>query len=59
MRKSDRRFIPVNDNSEFHLIIIVRWNEWPVGIVHNYTALFRSILGILSLFSFWKFINET
>ena len=49
MCKSNRPFIPANDYSEF---IIVHWNEWPVGIAHNYTALFRSILGVLSpLFS--------
>ena len=40
------------DYSEFNLIIIVRGNEWPVGIAHNYTALFRSILGVLSPFRF-------
>ena len=32
MRKSNQSFIPANDYSEFHFIIIVRWNEWPVGI---------------------------
>ena len=53
MRKSNRPFIPANDYSEFHFIIFVRWNEWPVGIAHNHTALFRSILGVLSPFSFW------
>ena len=42
-----------------YFTIIVRSNEWPVGIAHNHTALFRSILGVLWLFSFWKFINET
>ena len=59
MHKSNWSFIPANDYSEFHLIIVVRWNEWPVGIAHNCTALCRSILGVLSPFSFWKFINET
>ena len=59
MRKSNRPFIPANDYSEFHLIIIVHWNERSVGIAHNYTSLFRSILGVLSPFSFWKFINQT
>ena len=54
MCKSNLPFIPVNDYSEF-----IRWNEWPVGIAHNYTALFRSILAVLSPFSFWKFIDET
>ena len=44
MHKSNRPFIPVNDYSEFNLIIIVRWNEWPVGIANNYTALFKIIL---------------
>ena len=43
--------------SWIHFIIIVRWNEWPVGIAHNYTALFSSILGILSPFSLWKHIK--
>ena len=28
MRKSNRPFIPVNDYSEFNIIIIVRWNKW-------------------------------
>ena len=37
--------------------IIVRWNEWPVRFAHNYTASFRSILRVLSPFSFWEFIN--
>ena len=36
---------------KFYFIIIVRWNEWPVAFAHNYTALFRSILGVLSLFN--------
>ena len=59
MCTSNLPFIPASDYSEFHFIIIVRWNEWPVGIAHNYTTLFRSILGVLSPFSSWKFINET
>ena len=56
---SNRPFIPANDYSEFHFItcIVVRWNEWPVGITYNHTALFRSILLVLSPFSFWEFIN--
>ena len=58
MCKSDRPFIPVNDYDEF-ISLIVRWNEWPVGFGHNYTALLRSILEVLSSFSFWKFISET
>ena len=59
MRKSNRPFVTANDYSDFYFIIIVRWNEWPVGIAHNHSALFKSILGVLSPFSFWKFINET
>ena len=39
--------------------IIVRWNELLVRIAHNYTASFLSILGVLSPFSFWEFINKT
>ena len=39
MCKSNRPLIPANDHF---------WNEWPVGIAHNYTALLRSILGVLS-----------
>ena len=58
MRKSNMPFIPENDYSEFHFIIFVLWNEWPVGFVHNHTAVFRSILNVLSPFNFWKFINE-
>ena len=42
-----------------YFIITVRWNEWPLGIAHNHTALFSSIMGIHSPFSFWKLINET
>ena len=26
-----------------YFTIIVRWNEWPVGIAHNYTALFKRL----------------
>ena len=37
--------IPANDYSEFISFIIVRWNEWPVGIAHNYTALFGKYIG--------------
>ena len=60
MRKSNLPFIPSNDYSEFHFIIIVRWNDWPDGIAHNYTASFICILKVLSLFIvFWKFMNET
>ena len=58
MRKSNRPLIPANDYSEFHLILIVQYNKWPVEIAHNYTALFRS-MRVLSPFRFWKFINET
>ena len=43
----------------FHYTLIVRWNEWSVGIAHNQTALFRSIYRVPWPFSFWKFINET
>ena len=46
MRKSNWPFIPANDYSEFHFIIVVRWNEWPVGIADNHTSVFRSILGV-------------
>ena len=59
MRQSNLPFIPANDYSEFHLIIIVRWNKWPVGFAYNHISLFRSILEVLAPFSFWKFINKT
>ena len=52
MCKSNQPFIPANDNSEFILLQSFRWNEWPVGFAHNYTALFRSILCVFSPFSF-------
>ena len=59
MCNSNQSFIPANDYSGFtSLAIIVRWNEWPIGIAHDHTSSFRSILGILWPFSFWKFINE-
>ena len=37
-----------------YFIIIVFWNDWPFGIAHNYTALFRSILGVLGVISLTK-----
>ena len=43
-----------NEYIEFVSLKSVSWNEWPIGIAHNYTSLFRSILGVLSPFSFWK-----
>ena len=33
-------------------------NEWMVRFAHYFTASFRSILGVISPFSFWEFINE-
>ena len=56
MRNSSRPFIPANEYNEMKFTIIVRWNEWPVRFAHNYTASFRSILRVLSPFSFWEFI---
>ena len=38
-------------------IVDIRWNEWHVRFAHNYTSSFRSILRVLSPFSFWEFIN--
>ena len=46
MRNCNRPFIPANDYNEINdITILVRWNEWPVRFAHNYTALFRRILG--------------
>ena len=45
-----RPFIPANDNSEFHLIIIVRWNEWPVGITQPYSEVYWGYIRHLVFF---------